>query len=154
MCEHLGVQIYGGSLGLLRVQRTARRPLAVKPRGMECRCLARRNILPPLRGHRSKFCVMGQLHISYTSFARRDCSTWSGSGWQGRGTSRLTPRSNMLVDVCTVTVRIIPSASGWTLITRPKVHCIDGTLFSLIMARCFRVFCSCPCSTYYGWSTR
>ena len=40
---HLGVQVYGGSLGLLRVRRTARRTLAVKPRGMECRCLAPRN---------------------------------------------------------------------------------------------------------------
>ena len=41
----LGVQVYGGSLGLLRVGtgRTAHRPLAVKPRGMECKCLARRN---------------------------------------------------------------------------------------------------------------
>ena len=39
----LGVQIYCGSLGLLRVRRTARRPLAVKPRGMECRYLAQRN---------------------------------------------------------------------------------------------------------------
>ena len=38
------VQVYGGSLGLLRVGRTARRPSAVKQRGMECRCLARHNI--------------------------------------------------------------------------------------------------------------
>ena len=39
----LGFQLYGGSLGLWRVRRTARRPLAVKPRGMECRRVARRN---------------------------------------------------------------------------------------------------------------
>ena len=39
----LGFQIYGGSLSLLRVRRTVRRSLAVKPRGMECSCLARRN---------------------------------------------------------------------------------------------------------------
>ena len=31
----LGFQVYGGSLGLWRVRWTARRPLAVKPRGME-----------------------------------------------------------------------------------------------------------------------
>ena len=40
----LEFRLYGGSLGLWRVRRTARRPLAVTPRGMECRCVARRNI--------------------------------------------------------------------------------------------------------------
>ena len=39
----LGFRLYGGSLGLWRVRRTERRPLAVKPRGMQCRCVARRN---------------------------------------------------------------------------------------------------------------
>jgi hypothetical protein len=46
-------------------------------------------------------------------------------------TSRLTPRSRMLVAVFTVAVLMIPSAPGWTLITRPKGHYIDGTLSSL-----------------------
>ena len=35
----LEVQVYGGSLGLLRVQRTARIPLAAKQRGMKCNVL-------------------------------------------------------------------------------------------------------------------
>ena len=39
----LGFQLYGGSLGLWRFRRTARRPLVVKPRGMACRCVARQN---------------------------------------------------------------------------------------------------------------
>ena len=39
----LGFQLYGGSLGLWRIRRTARRPLAVKPRGMACRYVARQN---------------------------------------------------------------------------------------------------------------
>ena len=41
----LGFQLYGGSLRLWRIRRTARRPLAVKPRGMACRCVARQNTL-------------------------------------------------------------------------------------------------------------
>ena len=39
----LGLQLYGGSLGLWSVRRTTRRPLVGKPRGMACRCVARRN---------------------------------------------------------------------------------------------------------------
>ena len=39
----LGLQLYGGSLGLWSVRRTTRRPSAGKPRGMACRCVARRN---------------------------------------------------------------------------------------------------------------
>ena len=88
---------------------------------------------PRWEGTDQKSVEMGQVHISSTSLARWDCSTRSESGWQGRGTSRLTPRSRMLADVCTVAVRIIPSAPGRTLITLPKGHCIDGTLSSRIM---------------------
>ena len=48
----LEFRFYGGSLGLWRVRRTARRPLAVTPRGMECRCVARRNTIVGL-----EFCL-------------------------------------------------------------------------------------------------
>ena len=37
------VKGYGGSLGFLRVGMTLRRPLAVRSRGLECRCFRRRN---------------------------------------------------------------------------------------------------------------
>ena len=49
MCANNAVRIslYGGSLGLWKVRRTARRPLAVTPRGMDCRCVAQRNSPDP-----------------------------------------------------------------------------------------------------------
>ena len=49
MCANNAVRIslYGGSLSLRKVRRTARRPLAVTPRGMDCGCVARRNSPDP-----------------------------------------------------------------------------------------------------------
>ena len=62
------------------------------------------------------------------------CSGFSRSNWIGNRTSLLTTRSKMLVALWTVAVRMTPSdAPGWTLITRPRGHCTDGTLSSLRM---------------------
>ena len=122
---------YIGSLILLAVEMIWRRSLAVRSRGLECRCFRRRNILPPLRGHRSKFWLWSQVRRWRISFAPCGWLEESGSEWIGKGTNLLTPRSRVVVAVCTVAVRTIPSTPGWTLITRPKRHCMDGTLSSL-----------------------
>ena len=98
------------------------------------RWLANRNILPPLRGYRSKISrcgvIWGSEPISSRSLV---CSDFSRSCWIGNGTSLLTPRSKMLVAVWAVAVRMTSSVPGWTLITRPRGHCIEGTLSSLRM---------------------
>ena len=75
--------------------------------------------------------VWSQVRRWRISFAPCGWSDSSGSGWMGKGTSLLTPRSRVVGAVCTVAVRMIPSIPGWTLITRPKGHCTDGTLSTL-----------------------
>ena len=99
-------------------------------KGRRADLFTRRNSNLPLREPRSKVHGWYQGDLSSAFSAVRGCPGFSGSGWQGSGINRLTPRSRIFVAVFTVAARTIPSAPGWTLMTRPKGQCINGTLSS------------------------